>query len=256
MGKKLNVWLYKNQLTDDPNDFSGVIESPGTLYVDDIIEELRRDGMDIKAETAKAVVTRFNSRCLDRLTEGYHVHNGLVQMHASIKGVFHDKTWNPAKHSIHVTIAQGAEMRKAIAETTVEIAGEHPDPIVIFSLTDTSTGKTDGTLTANHVAEIKGNCIKIAGDDPACGLFLRDIVHNYDYRIPAANIAVNDPSRILFTVFDVETTNPLELRVVTQYSKGSRTLNLPRTAICPLVVFVHPEEAQPPTGVPPTPQAV
>jgi hypothetical protein len=30
MGKKLNVWLYKNQLTDDPNDLNGHIESPGT----------------------------------------------------------------------------------------------------------------------------------------------------------------------------------------------------------------------------------
>jgi hypothetical protein len=34
MDKKLNVWLYKNQLTDD------------------IIEELRSEGMDIKPETA------------------------------------------------------------------------------------------------------------------------------------------------------------------------------------------------------------
>jgi hypothetical protein len=125
--------------------------------------------MELKPETALDVITRFNRKCIDLALSGYNVSTGLVHMKAAVKGVAYDKTWNPERNRLHIAISQGLELRTAVAETTVEIMGMHPDPIALYGITDLSTGKTDGSVTPGFNAEVKGTYIRITGKDESCG---------------------------------------------------------------------------------------
>ncbi|GHT23758.1 hypothetical protein FACS189430_07540 [Bacteroidia bacterium] len=227
----LKAWLVKNNLTPDPSDFAGLVESFGSIAVEGLIDELVKEGMELKRETVMDVVTRYNRKCVDMALRGYNVNTGLVHLHATIKGVFHNKTWNPDENSLHISISQGAELRKAAAATTVEIIGEHADLIALFGITDVSTGATDGTLTRGFNAEVKGTYIKIAGDDESCGVYLRNHETGEDFQFPVANIALNEPSRLLLLIPPTMDEGTYELRVTTQYMSNNKFLKTPRSAV-------------------------
>jgi hypothetical protein len=238
MIRTVKAWLRKNQLTPDPNDYIATVELQGSATINDVVGEMKKDGMEIKAETAKDVITRFNDKCLDLLTMGYRVNTGIVYMHPSIKGVLYDKHWDPARNTLHVSISQGPELRAAIAETNVEIMGEHPDPTAIYSITDLSTGKTDGTITIGFAAEIKGTYIRVVGDDPTCGLYLRNVATQADYKLPERRIAKNEPSRVMIIVPPDLPADTYDLRIVTQFTSAQGLLNAPRTILFAVPITV------------------
>jgi hypothetical protein len=228
MARKLKAWLKKNLLTPNENDYTIVIESFGSVNIHDVIEALRADGMEVKPETALDIITRYNRKCIDLALSGYNVNTGLVHMKAAVRGVAYDKTWDPKRNRLHIAISQGLELQKAVAETTVEIMGIHPDPIALYSITDMSTGKTDGSVTPGLNAELKGTYIRITGKDESCGMYLYNVDTTEDIKLEPQYIAVNDPSRILFIVPATLSAGTYELRIRTQFTGGGSTLKHPR----------------------------
>jgi hypothetical protein len=174
---------------------------------------------------------RYNRKCIYLVLSGHNVNTGLVYMKAAVRGVFYDKTWDPERNYLHIAISQGLDLRNAVAETSVEIMGEHPDPIALFTITDLSTGKMDGSVTPGFNAELKGTYIKITGKDDSCGLYLHNIDTSEEIRFEPQYIAINDPSRILFIVPGGLSAGTYELRIVTQYTAGKKELNHTRVAV-------------------------
>ena len=235
---KLNAWLRPNHLTEDKSDYIAVPQTNGSLTVKDIVNDLIREGMEIKAETATDIITRFNRKAAERVLSGYNVNTGLVYMRPVIKGVFRDKTWNPAVHSVYVTMNQGYDLRKAVADTTVEILGEQATPLEIYTITDSTTGATDGTLTKGRNAELKGTYLKIAGDNPANGIVFRNIDTKEETRLTLADIVLNEPSRLLILVPAALAAGEYELSVTTQYSGGNLILKQPRSVLLSVPVVI------------------
>jgi len=230
MLRKINAWLVKNHLTKDPNDYVAVVNSNGNIGVEGIVDELMAEGMELKRETAIDVVSRFNRKSIDFALSGYSVNTGLVNMHATVRGTFYDKKWDSERNHLRVSISQGMDLRRAVSETTVEILGERADLIAIFGITDISTGNTDGTLTRGFNAELRGTYIKVAGDDPTTGVWLRNLKTGDDTRLPNVNVALNEPSRLMLLVPTTLPAGDYELRITTQYTTGSRLLQTPRSA--------------------------
>ncbi|WP_318161647.1 DNA-binding domain-containing protein [Riemerella anatipestifer] len=226
----LKAWLRPNLLTkDDPNDFVAVPLLGGSLGITEIIEALKKEGMEIQTETAVDIITRFNRKASELVLNGYSVNTGLVYMRPAIKGVFYDKTWDKEKHSVYVNVNQGLDLRKAVADTKVEILGEQSSPMSVFSITDKATGKADGTLTKGKNAEIKGTFIKIDGNDPKNGIVFKNLDTQQEVKLSAEHIVLNEPSRLLILVpTDLEAGN-YELSLTTQSSKGTTLLKEPRT---------------------------
>ncbi|MDR1459172.1 MAG: hypothetical protein LBI60_03055, partial [Bacteroidales bacterium] len=52
----IKAWLRKNHLTADPSDYVATVESSGSVTIDDIIEELKKDGMELNPATVKDVI--------------------------------------------------------------------------------------------------------------------------------------------------------------------------------------------------------
>lgn len=228
---KLNAWLRPNLLTSDKSDYMAVPVTNGSLTVADIVKLLQAEGMEIKAETATDIITRFNRKAAECVTGGFCVNTGLVYMRPVIKGVFYDRTWDDARNSVYVAMNQGAELRRAIAETKVEILGEQADMIAIYTLTDMTTGKTDGSLTRGRNAELKGSYLKITGDDPAVGITFRNVDTAAEVKLAPTDLVINEPSRLLIFVPATLDAGTYELTVTTQYTGGSTLLKSPRSVI-------------------------
>ncbi|MFX1666885.1 DUF4469 domain-containing protein [Riemerella anatipestifer] len=235
----LKAWLRPNLLTkDDPNDFVAVPLLGGSLGITEIIEALKKEGMEIQTETAVDIITRFNRKASELVLNGYSVNTGLVYMRPAIKGVFYDKTWDKEKHSVYVNVNQGTDLRKAANDTKVEILGEQSSPMSVFSITDKVTGKADGTLTKGKNAEIKGTYIKIDGDNPKNGIVFKNLDNQNEVKLAKDSIVLNEPSRLLILVpSDLEAGN-YELSITTQSSTGSVLLKEPRTERLPNPVVI------------------
>jgi hypothetical protein len=239
MKKKMKAWLKPNPLTLDESDYIAVIENFGSIDPKGIIKELVAEGMELKPETVLDVITRYHRKCIEMVLGGYNVNTGIMYMHPMIKGVFRDKTWNPEQNRLYISITQGMEIRNAIANTKVEIMGEHPDVIALFNITDLSTGNTTGMLTRGLNAELKGTYIRIAGNDPACGIYFRNTDSGVEIKVESRYIAVNDPSHIIFIVPQELEEGTYEVQITTQFSKGNKALKQPRSVILPYMVEIN-----------------
>ena len=234
----LKAWLRPNYLAqEEKNSFVASVVLNGSLTTDDIIQALKQEGMEIKEESARDIISRFNRKVSEKVLEGYSVNTDLVYMRPNIKGVFTDKTFNPKEQSVYVNITQGAELRKAIAQTTVEILGQQAEPIAIFGITDKATAKTDGTLTKGKNAEIKGAYIKVIGDDPKNGVYFTNIDTKVVTKVTVEDIVINDPSKLMILVPSSLVAGNYELSVSTQYA-NSATLKQARTVICDLPISI------------------
>jgi len=238
MNNVLKAWIRKNNLTEDPNDYTAVVSTSSSVGVKEIVDELVNEGMEIKRETVIDIVTRFNRKSAEMVVSGHNVNTGLVYMRPIITGVFYDKTWSAEKNPVYVTINQGVDLRAAIASTTVEILSIQPDPIEILSLTDKTTGKTDGTLTKGRNAELKGSYLKIVGENPDCGISFRNTATQEITKLTVGDIVLNEPSRLLILVPASLVAGEYELSVTTQFTGGGAALKQPRTVILGIPVFI------------------
>jgi len=238
MNNVLKAWIRKNNLTEDPNDYTAVVSTSSSVGVKEIVDELVNEGMEIKRETVIDIVTRFNRKSAEMVVSGHNVNTGLVYMRPIITGVFYDKTWSAEKNPVYVTINQGVDLRAAIASTTVEILSIQPDPIEILSLTDKTTGKTDGTLTKGRNAELKGSYLKIVGENPDCGISFRNTATQEITKLAVGDIVLNEPSRLLILVPASLVAGEYELSVTTQFTGGGAALKQPRTIILGIPVFI------------------
>jgi hypothetical protein len=238
MKNVLKAWIRKNNLTEYPNDYSALVSTRVSVGVAEVVDELVSEGMEIKRETAIDIITRFNRKSAELVVSGHNVNTGLVYMRPVITGVFYDKTWDAEKNPVYVAINQGADLRAAIANTTVEILSIQPDPIEIVSLTDTTTGKTDGTLTKGRNAEMKGSYLKVVGENPDCGISFRNTATKDITKLATSDIVLNEPSRLLILVPTGLVAGEYELSVTTQFTGGGAVLKQPRTIIFGIPVVI------------------
>lgn len=238
MKKVLKAWLRKNQLTADPNDYMASADVIDSIDLSAIVDELVKEGMEIKRETVVDIISRYNRKAAELVVSGYNVNTGLVYMRPVIKGAFYDKVWNPETHSVYVAINQGMDLRNAIAETTVEILGIQSDPLEIISLTDSTTGKTDGTLTKGRNAELKGSYLKIVGESADCGVSFTNTATKEVTKLNMGDIVINEPSRLLILVPATLAAGEYELSVTTQYSGGNNVLKQPRTVVIGMPIVI------------------
>jgi hypothetical protein len=237
MPRKIKAWLKRNKLTTDETDYTVVIESSGSATVRDIIDGLVKEGMELKPETVLDVITRFNRKCLELLLQGCNINTGMVHMRLVAKGVVRGKKWDSEHNRLYVSITQGAEMRAAVADTTVEIMGESPDPLVLYSVAAVPKGKTDDfKLKRGFNAELKGEFIKIVGND-TCGIYFRNVDTAKEIKLEPEYIPINERSRVLIIVPATMEPGMYELRVTTQFSTN-KLLKDPRSISLPYIIEI------------------
>ncbi|NDP22370.1 MAG: hypothetical protein GZ091_15000 [Paludibacter sp.] len=165
MKNVLKVWLQRRQLYNNPNSFYGQVTIVNSLSINDIIDEIVKDGLIDNRECAIEIMNHFNRKSAELLLNGNNIDTGLVKLSPQTNGYIRDKSWDPELNDICASFTEGSVLMEAKENTTIEIIGSdeevpvHPDH------------QNDG-IGSN--AESNGSVRKSWNDNPPCGIAFRN----------------------------------------------------------------------------------
>jgi hypothetical protein len=218
-------------LTEDPNDYSIRIISERSLNVHEVSEAaVARGGSDVSAPVMEHAVNLWLGEMAYQLCDGFAINTGWFTASVHVKGVVKSPVehYDPERHTIVFEFHQGVLMRKEIPGIAVEILGVADTDGSIAQVVDVKTGSVNDLLTPGRNLRISGSKLKIAGDDPAVGVYFHNADKDVDVKVDTADVVVNNPSGLIVVIPDLEKSLTWQLRVVTQYGVGF-ILKAPRT---------------------------
>jgi hypothetical protein len=231
MKNVLKAWLKKNELTSNPNDYIAVISPMGSINKKGLIQSIIDEGIELKAETIEDVITRYNRHAAQHAVNGWNVDTGLVYLRPVVTGAFYGKKFDPGKNSVYISATQGLDIRKEIAQTEVELLGEAPDVMSILQVINLQSKLADGTLVRGRNTQVEGAYIKVAGDDPAVGVYLTNIESNAVIKLEQDHLVVNDPSKLILLIPADVPVGTYLLKVCSQFISGKRIRKMPREIV-------------------------
>lgn len=174
----IKVWLYKNLLTGDPDDYAGRTKMEHVYNVHDISHLAEtRGGSGIAADEMTRSVNAWLKEMGYQLCDANGVNTGYFTASLHIKGVFNTATeaYNPKKHTLLFDFQQGSLLRKELEEVNVVVAGVADTLPLPETLIDCTTGVLNETLTLGGIFEIKGFNLKFIPEEDDNGIFLTEI---------------------------------------------------------------------------------
>ena len=230
---RIKAYLYENLLTkDNPNDFIARTASERSLNVQQICDAaVSRGGADVSAAAMEHAVALFLKEMAYQLCDGFSVNTGYFTASTQIRGVFDSpvETFNPDKHNILFQFNQGERLRAEIQNIEVEILGLADSASAILQVTDIKSGSIDDLLTPGRNLRIIGNRIRLAGDNPANGIFFVDADTGARKAVEPVDIVMNNPSMLMVVIPDL-VPGKYKLELVTQFTAGT-PLKEPRTIV-------------------------
>jgi hypothetical protein len=224
----VRAWLYPNYL-EHGGKYIARVKTEKTLGVGQVCAEaVTRGGSDLNYDTMVDAVNAYFDEAFYQLADGFSVENHYFSVHPKIGGTFDhaDAKADREKNPIDFTFRKRQELRNVISRTTIEIEGAAESGAYIAEALDVTSGTTDEQLTSGGVLTILGSRIKIAGDDPSCGLYLVNTVDGTSVKV-TGNFVDNQRNR-LSVQLPVLAPGTYKVRVITQFSSGGIPLKEPR----------------------------
>ena len=206
MAKKIFEWFYylvENLLTAVTTDYSAKVKSKKSRTVDDIANHIVSQRTEYRKETIVNILNMSADATVYFLSQGDRVNLGTVILEPGIVGVFDGTTsFDPEVHKCVVNAHVTNVVHKMLEEVTGSYSGLMVDNggAAIEGVTDSTTGKTDGTITAGKVITVTGKKIKIVPEDSetaeSCITFTN--VATEQVVTQADALVINDPSKLVF----------------------------------------------------------
>jgi hypothetical protein len=224
----IRAWLYPNYL-DHGGKYIARTKTEKTLTVAQVCSEaVTRGGSDLNYDTMVDAVKAYFDEAFYQLADGFSVENDYYSMHPKIGGTFDHAEGRPdkEKNRVDFTFRKRQAARDLIGHITVEIEGVAETSAYIAEVLDVASGASDETLTPGGVIKVLGGHIKIAGDNPACGLYLVNAADGQAQKV-TGNLVENHPTCLLAQL-PALTAGTYRVRIITQYSSGNTFLKEPR----------------------------
>ena len=239
---KLKVYLFPNQLTEDPNDLSARVSSERTLDVKNICRQaVTRGGASTSAETMEHNVNLFHKEMAYQLANGMAVNTGYYTAVAKVTGVFNkvNESFDPEKHQVSFQFNQGSILRKEIPYIEVEVMGLADTALFIDQVTDVKTGSVNDLLTPNRNLRIGGTKLKVVGEKPEVGVYFVNQGTQVRTKVDESDFVTNNPSELIIVTPALPKGEYL-LEVTTQFSGNTKIfLREARTAVLDKVLTVE-----------------
>lgn len=228
MKNELKAWVMNNNVTPDQKEKKILLlENTGSLDLNDVLEEMRKQDTGLRPETIAHVVDLFQRTVQDLVLNGHSVNTGLFRAVAQFQGVVDKGVWNPQKNKAYVLFTQDKMLRDHINATPVKILGEKGGAAYILATEDTATRATNGTATPGRTFRLKGKNLKVTGPDERVGIYLTDAGGN-QLKLPTELLVKNNPSEVIVLLPADLAEGNYELHIVTQFCRGGYTLKTPR----------------------------
>lgn len=226
----LEYSLHENLLTEDrTDDYSAQTHSKNSYNKEQFIDLMLQRGTLMTKTDALAVLNNIEETAVYVIKNGGTLNLPLFNTGFSISGVFEGAAdaFDPNRHHLHVNVSKGTLLRDAEKEVKVtKVNAPSPQP-QILEVKDSVTGSIDQLLTSGGVVEITGVHIKIAGENPACGLYF---IAEDGSEAKTETLVHNKPSTLIAIVPALGAGN-YHIKVITQFQGGGKELKDPRTTI-------------------------
>ena len=162
------------------------------------------------------------------LVSGWRINDELFDAMVQARGLTYNGEWDPQVNSLYVNFQQGKELREALKDVEVVVAGKRQKPFYISGCWDQATGRTDFVATAGRCFTLTGKNLKVMGTHPSVGITLTNEAGEC-IRIAEGCMVGNWPSKVRFIIPEDMPEGEYELRVTTQSSSGTYLLKAPRS---------------------------
>ena len=229
MGADKNMWemyLRQNYISQkDTREFVGEVKSKGvTLHNEDIADIIVAKGSELRKETIVSVLNQRDTEVSEWLCSGGSFADGIVQMSPRVSGVWESAkdTFDATRHKKTLDLVLTSAFKSALEKVQVLVLGEKNAVASIARITDTATGKTDGTVTIGDDILIEGEKIKVLDvDDEEQGVFVVDS-SGAEHRV-SRRLSVNKPTQVMARVPSDVSAGKVKIVVKTRYSGNKET---------------------------------
>ena len=219
---RIRVKLYPGHLPGKEGELYARTINERTLTFEEVCVAVKeRGGYTGSLDDLKEHIAIFLREVAHQLCDGYAVNfGGLFVIFPNVGGVFENERApiDPDKHKINfhfrtlIALRNLADLIEIISEGLADTNG------YIAEITDVTTGQVNDVVTKGGIGIITGDRIKIAGTSPKVGLFFwTPGSPNISVGV-SGNLAVNDPSKIIFTVPELLPNKDWYVEVRTFYS--------------------------------------
>lgn len=210
----LEYYLIPNHMTSDPDDYMAVSSNSNTYTIEDIYDQMTREGSTITKAEALAVFEEITQAIAGILEEGHSVVTPLVNITSSVSGVFEseDDRFDPSRHQVRLNIGTGKRLRELNGSISpvVGTAGLRQPSLARFY--DNSSETQNELITPNGGGRIKGSLLKFDEEDADQGIFFIDQSDNTEHRVDQPLLR-NKPGELIFILPDLPAgTYRLEVR--------------------------------------------
>ena len=228
---RIKVKLYPNYFPNISGAYLARTENEATLAMEDVCTTVKnRGGFEGKYDELVDHVKQFLKEMVYQICDGYAVSLGFCTIHLNIGGTFEsqDEIHNHKKHPITFRFRSLAPLRELAEHITVEVTGIAGTEGYVAEFIDLSSGAINETVDGGEQFVISGHRIKVAGDNPACGVYFECVEDGQRIKVKGI-LAENTLSKIIGIVPVIVKPRTYRVVIVTQHSSGSNLLKEPRT---------------------------
>jgi hypothetical protein len=228
---RIRVKLYPNYLPKTEGRYIAKTDNEAYLSVERICAAMKnRGGFLGSYENLIENIKQFLAECAYQLCDGFALNLWYYSVHPNIGGTFNSEkeTHDPVKNPVNFKFRTRLPLRNLVEHIAVDITGVADCNAFIDEFIDRDKDSVNGIFIPGDLFCINGNKIKLAGDDPSCGVFFVP-VEDPSKAVKVTRIGENNPSTVTGIAPDTHYQfNRIEIR--TQYSGSTTTfLKAPRS---------------------------
>ena len=222
---RIRVKLYPNYLPSVEGRYIAKTDNEDFLGIERICAAMKnRGGFLGSYENLTENVRQFMDECAYQLCDGFALNLRYYSIHPNIGGTFNSEkdAHNPAKNPIGFKYRTRSPLRKLVQHIEVDITGVADGNAFIDRFIDREEDAENGMYLPGNMFCITGSKIKVAGDDPGCGVFFVP-VDDPSKAVKVTRMGENSGSMITGIAPDTEYQyNRVEIR--TRYTGSNTTL--------------------------------
>ena len=234
------VELHDLAITERKDDRSGRVVKTKSLKLDDLVKIAVNRRTDLNASTLRSSFELLCDVAEEQLANGASIDFMLVHLSLGVDGVFigDSAKWDSAIHRLKVTASPTVRLREFAKRVTAIVRGMASTGVFINTVTDVTTGDVNISVTPGGAVNITGSKMKIAGNNPACGITLTNEADGTVTLVAATAIAINEPAKITFVAPATLPAGDYKLSITTQFSNSTQLLKEPRSYMFDYVLSV------------------
>jgi len=235
---RIRVKLYPNYLPNTEGRYIAKTENEAFLSIERICAAMKnRGGFLGSYENLIENIKQFLDECVYQLCDGFALNLGYYSIHPNITGTFDSEkeTHDPKKNPVSFKFRAKLPLRNIVQHIVVDITGIADGNAFIDEFIDRDEDSVNGIFAPGNMFCINGNKIKLAGDDPACGVFFVP-VDDPAKAVKVTRLGENGPSTVTGIAPDTQYKyNRIEIR--TQFAGSSGIfLKSPRSIVSGFVL--------------------